>query len=132
MDHSAITFSLIHREDGLTLIGFSLTAVETYAECFCVTFPFAQAKGKARVEFGDGEIRFVHDGIGSDETPEQLSIYGSSEGGIHTAPIDSAAAAALKLLLARERGYEDATLKVKPVIAWGKGFELRAELPPGR
>lgn len=127
MDHSAITFALDKDEAGV-LTGFKLTAVETYAECFCVTFPFAQAKGKARVEFGDGKVRFVHDGIGSDETPDQLGIYGGSEGGTYETEITPADEIMVRDFLHRSGRYDGAEIKFRLETAWGKGFSLRAEL----
>lgn len=128
MDHSAISLDL-NKDDAGFLKGFSLTAVETWAECFCVTFPFAQAKGKASVEFADGKIRFVHNGISSDETPSQLGIYGSSEAGVYEADIGLNDAATLEDLLEKRGQYEGANLKIQLERAWGKGFSLRAELP---
>lgn len=128
MDHSAITFALDKDEAGF-LTGFRLTAVETYAECFCVTFPFAQAKKKARVEFGEGKVHFVHDGIGSDETPSQLGIYGGSEGGTYETGITPEDETMLKDFLNRCGRYDGAEIKFRLEMAWGKGFSLRAELP---
>lgn len=128
MDHSAITLALDKDDTGF-LTGFKLTAVETYAECFCVTFPFAQTKKKARIEFEDGKIRFVHDGIGADETPEQLGIYGGSEGGMYETDIAPADEIMLKDFLHRCGRYDGAEIKFSLETAWGRGFSLRAELP---
>ena len=126
MDHSAITFAPNKNDEGV-LMGFSLTAVETYAECFCVTFPYAQAKGKARVEFVDDKIRFIHDGIGSDETPEQLGIYGGSEGGVYESPIEVTDATSLADFFARRGIYEGMDIRFRLEQAWGKGFSLAAK-----
>lgn len=128
LDTSAITFSLTKGEDGI-ITGFSLTAVETHAECFCVTFPFAQAKGKARVDFEDGKIRFVHDGISPDETPTQLGIYGGSEGGMYETDITPEDATALQDFLGKCGRYQGVKISFRPELAWGKGFSLKAELP---
>jgi hypothetical protein len=128
MDHSAITFAL-DKDDAGFLKGFSLTAVETWAECFCVTFPFAQMKQKARVEFGDGKIRFVHDGITAEETLGRLGIYGASDGGVYETDITPEDAMALHDFFNRQGRYEGANIKFRPEMAWGKGFSLRAELP---
>ena len=129
MDHSAITLTLNRGDDGV-LTGFSLKAVETYAECFCVSFLLAQPKKKARIEFADGKIRFVHDGLSPEESDERLGIYGSSEGGVYEAVIAAEDVAVLQDLLARRGIYAGASLKAVPSLAWGKGFELIAERPP--
>ncbi len=126
MDKSAITFALNKSDEG-TLMGFSLKAVETYAECFCITFPFAQAKGKARVEFVDDKIRFIHDGIGSDETPDQLGIYGGSDGGVYESHIEATDATALADFFARRGAYEGMDIRFQLEQAWGKGFSLVAK-----
>lgn len=128
MDHSSITLHLDKGEDGV-LKGFSLKAVETHAECFCLTFPFAQAKKKAWVDFGDGKIRFVHQGINPDETPEQLGIYGGFEGGAYETDIAPEDAAALQDFLRKRGRYNGAKIKFQIEMAFGKGFSLRAELP---
>mgnify|MGYP003405678789 FL=1 len=125
MDKSAISFALNKNEAGF-LTGFVLSAVETNAECFCMTFPFAQAKGKARVEFVDDKIRFVHDGIGPDETPEQLGIYGGSEGGVYESPIEVTDATALTDFFERRGAYEGMEIRFRLERAWGKGFSLAA------
>lgn len=129
MDHSAISFDLDKDETGF-LKGFSLTAVETYAECFCVTFPYAQVKQKAWIEFSnDGKIHFVHNGIGPEETNASLGVYAGSEGGTYEADIAPDDAAALQDFLAKRGRYEGATIKFRLERAFGKGFSLRAELP---
>lgn len=124
MDHSAITFSLNRGDDGI-LTGFSLTAVGTEAECFCVSFLFAQPKKKARIEFADSKIIFIHDGL--EESNERLGIYGSSEGGTYETTIGAEDAAALHDLLACRGIYAGASLKAVPSLAWSKGFELIAD-----
>jgi len=126
MDKSAITFSLKKRKDGV-LTGFSLKAIETYAECFCVSFPFAQMKGKACIEFSDGKVRFIHDGISSDETPEQLGIYGGSTAGFYENNIAIEDATALQDFLRRRGRYEGVNIKFRLDFAFGRGFELTAE-----
>lgn len=129
MDHSSITL-VLNKDDTGFLIGFSLTAVEAYAECFCVTFPFAQRKRKARIEFGDGKIRFIHEGIKFDEALSKLGIYGCSESGTYETDITPADAIMLRDLLHRCGRYDDAQIKFRLEMAWGKGFLLWTELSP--
>jgi hypothetical protein len=116
---------LINRETSTGKVsGFTLTANETYAECYCVSFPTAQMKGKGNITFSDGQIHFEHGGIGLDEAEKQLDIYGTSDGGLLSLPIKPDDATALNSLLDRSGDYVNSQVRVRYELAWGKGFTI--------
>lgn len=125
MDHSAINFC-INRENG-KIVGFSLTANETYAECFCYSFPAAMGARKADIQFPDGHIVFIHKGISPDESKRGTSIYDFSEGGVFEAAISPEDAEQIGALLRCEGVYQNCQPTVTMELAWGKGFTLTAK-----
>ncbi len=123
MDTSAITFTLNRDGEG-SLMGFSLTAVECYAECFCVSFPVAMSLNKAKLEICDGKVIFTHHGIAGEGVAANLDIYGYSEPGEYEAPISDADAEELTELLTGQGRYQSLRPHAKIQMAWGKGFVL--------
>ena len=89
-----------------------------------MSFPTAQMKGKGNINFSDGKMRFEHGGVGLEEANKQLSIYGTSEGGLLSLPIEPDDATALSSLLNHSGDYANSQIRIRYELAWGKGFTV--------
>lgn len=127
MDHSSATINFRVNRNGGKITGFSLTASETHAECFCYSFPAAMSARKADIQFRDGHIVFIHKGITPDARRQDASIFESSEGGVFEADISSEDAEQIRALLHGEGAYQNYQPTVTMNLAWGKGFTLTAK-----
>lgn len=120
----SIQFKINHDDAG-KVSGFTLMGVgDTYAEAFCLSFLTAQQKGKGKVGFEESEVNFVHYGVSSNEADKRYGIYGTHPGGTFSATIAPEECAALDDLLHRRGDYVDMQIRVRPELAWGKGFTL--------
>lgn len=127
MDHSAINFRV--NCNGGRITGFSLTANETHAGCFCYSFPAAMGARKADIQFRDGHIVFIHKGITPDMDRKDASIFEFSEGGVFEADISPEDAKQIEDLLHSEGAYRNCRPTVTMELVWGKGFTLTAKKP---
>jgi len=119
-------FSII-REDG-KIIGFELIGKGEDEEgcCFCFSFPFAQAKGRACVFIEESTITFVHGGIvGTASDEENIFLY--SAGGTLEFEIDEEDAEKLDALIHCRDEYAGTRLIIKPFLGKKKGFTLIAQ-----
>ncbi len=123
---SDIRFSVNRIENGIT--GFTLMGVgKTEAESFCLSFLTAQAKGKGEVTFENGKIFFKHDGITFEEADTRYSIWGISDGGVFSADVTQEEEVELSQILNMSGKYSGMRIRVKPELAFGKGFTVYVE-----
>jgi hypothetical protein len=121
-----ITFE-INKDDRGVVSGFTLKGTGEYeAEAYCVSFPTAMMKAKAKIDFHDGKIVFAHEGVSEEDAEKTLDVFGISTGGTFSADIAPDDERALSALLEKRDEYANATLAVDYDFAWGKGFTLEA------
>ncbi len=115
----------ISRDDKGRANGFTLMGVgKMESEAFCLSFLTAQRLRKGRVVFDDGKIIFRHGGVNEVEADPQMGVFGMHEGGVHSEEISAEDSLMLSALLHQAGPYLDVQIRVRPELAWGKGFTL--------
>jgi hypothetical protein len=108
------------RANGFTLMGVG----RSQSEAFCLSFLTAQRLGKGQVVFEDGKIIFRHGGVSLEEADSQMDVFGMHEGGEHSEDISEEDSTMLSALLHQSGPYQGVQIRVRPELAWGKGFTL--------
>lgn len=121
-----LDFSVI--KDGERVTGFTLKGNgTTEGDCYAVSFLTAQALSRAKIEFENGKVRFIHHGVPLDKAEKRFGIYGSSDGGTFEHDISQEEAQALEDLLYSRGEYANTQPRARLDLAWGKGFSLTVQ-----
>lgn len=108
------------KANGFTLMGVG----KVESEAFCLSFLKAQQLRKGQIIFDQGKIVFRHGGVNEVEADPQYDIFGMHEGGEFSHDILPEDSDMLSALLHRVGSYQDVEIRVRPELAWGKGFTL--------